>query len=81
MVQVVLWGSLKAAAGGQTALEVEASTLRQLLENLGAAHPRLKPVLDKGVSVSIDGRIYNDSWAQTIMPDSEVYILPRIEGG
>jgi hypothetical protein len=33
------------------------------------------------VSVSIDGRIYTDSWFQPIEPDSEVVLLPRLVGG
>ena len=81
MVQVVLWGSLKAAAGGRTELAVEAANIRQLLDRLGEDYPGLRPALKKGVSISIDGRIYNDAWFQPIAPESEVYLLPRIVGG
>ena len=81
MVDVVLWGSLKSAAGGKTALEIEASNIRQLLTRLGEACPGLKPQLDRGVSVSIDGRIYRDAWFQPIPAGGEVYILPRLAGG
>jgi len=52
-----------------------------LLTRLGEAHPALKPHLERGVSVSIDGRIYRDAWFQPIPPGSEVYILPRLAGG
>jgi molybdopterin synthase sulfur carrier subunit len=81
MVQVVLPGSLKAAAGGRTKLEVEASNIRQLLTRLAEDYPRLKPQLDRGVSISIDGKIYRDAWFQPIPPESEVYLLPRLAGG
>jgi hypothetical protein len=81
MVDVVLWGSLKSVAGGKARIEVEAANIRQLLTRLGEAHPALKPHLDRGVSVSIDGRIYRDAWFQPIPPGSEVYILPRLAGG
>ncbi len=81
MVQVTLSGSLKAAAGGRTELEVEAATIRDLLTRLGEDHPKLKPVLDRGVSVSIDGQIYRDDWFRPIPPGSEVFILPRMAGG
>jgi len=81
MVEVVLWGSLKSAAGGKTKFEVEASNIRQLLTRLGEACPGLKPQLERGVSVSIDGRIYRDAWFQPIPPRGEVYILPRLAGG
>ena len=81
MVQVVLWGSLKSAAAGQAEVEIEAGTIRELLTRLGEAYPRLKPQLDRGVSVSIDGQIYTNDWFQPIQPDSEVCLLPRLAGG
>ena len=81
MVEVVLWGSLKPAAGGRTKIEIEASNIRELLTRLGEACPGLKPQLAQGVSVSIDGRIYRDAWFQPIPPGGEVYILPRLSGG
>ena len=81
MVDVVLWGSLKSAAGGKTKIEVEAANIRQLLTRLGEAYPALKPQLERGVSVSIDGRMYRDVWFQAIPPGGEVYILPRLAGG
>lgn len=81
MVQVTLSGSLKAAAGGRAEFEVEAGNIHQLLTRLGAEHPKLKPALDRGVAVSIDGQIYRDDWFRTIPPGSEVYIMPRMAGG
>jgi molybdopterin converting factor small subunit len=81
MVQVKLSGSLKAAAGGQTQFEVEAANIHQLLSRLGQEHPKLKPALDRGVAVSIDGQIYRDDWFRPIPPGSEVFILPRMAGG
>ncbi len=81
MVKVVLWGSLKALTGGETTCGVEASTIREMLDALAARHPKLGPVLARGVAVSIDGRIYRDDWFQPIGPDSEVYVLPRMVGG
>ena len=55
----------------------DATLLTRLAEN----YPGMQPQLDRGVSVSIDGRIFNDSWFQPIKPDSEVVLLPRIVGG
>ncbi len=81
MVQVTLSGSLKAAAGGRAQFEVEADNIHQLLTRLGQQHPKLKPALDRGVAVSIDGQIYRDDWFRPIPPGSEVYILPRMAGG
>lgn len=81
MVKVAIWGSLQAAADGQAEVEVEAATLRELIDRLVEAHPGMAPQIKRGVSVSIDGLVYNDSWFKTIEPDSEVVLLPRIVGG
>jgi len=81
MVQVRLSGSLKAAAGGRSEFEVEAANIHQLLTRLGEQYPKLKPALDRGVAVSIDGQIYRDDRFRAIPPGSEVFILPRMAGG
>ncbi len=81
MVRVRLWGSLAAAIGGQTEIEVEAGTLRELLDTLARDYPALQPQLERGVSVAIDGVIYNDDWFTPIRPDSEVVLLARLKGG
>jgi len=81
MVAVRLWGSLAEFAGGQHEVEIAATNLRELLDGLATAHPALKPQLERGVSVSIDGRIYNDTWATPINQTSEVVLLSRLVGG
>lgn len=81
MVKVVLWGSLKHAADGQTEVDLEAENVREALDALQVRYPKLKPLLDRGVSVAIDGVFYRDAWFAPIGPDSEVYILPRLAGG
>ena len=81
MVRVAIWGSLRAATGGRREVEVEAGNLRELLDRLAQAYPGIRPQIDRGVSVAIDGLIYNDSWFTPVGPDSEVVLLPRIVGG
>ncbi len=81
MVKVAIWGSLRAATGGCAEVEVDASNLRELLDRLADTYPGIRPQIDRGVSVSIDGLIYNDSWFTLVKPDSEVILLPRIVGG
>ena len=81
MVQVRIWGSLAAMTDDQTEVEIDASNLRELLDGLAGKYPGLKPQLDRGVSVAIDGRVYNDSWFTPIKPDSEVVLLARLKGG
>ena len=81
MVNVVLWGSLKQSAGGTSAVNVEARDIRELFGKLEELHPGLKPHIDRGIAVSINGRIFRDSWSEKIPEGAEVYLLPRIAGG
>ncbi len=81
MVTVKLGGTLKSFAGERTEFEIEAANVRQMLDGLGAACPKLKPLLDKGVAVAIDGEIYRDAWFQPLRPENEVFILPKMAGG
>ncbi len=81
MVKVAVWGSLQAATGNRAEVEVEAADIRELLARLAEQYPGLKPQIDRGVSVSIDGRIYAKTLVAKIEPDSEVVLLPRLTGG
>ncbi|MCZ7676386.1 MAG: MoaD/ThiS family protein [Roseovarius sp.] len=81
MVKVRVWGSLQSATDGRAEVEIEAGTLRELLDGLAEKYPALRPQLDRGVSVAIDGKVYNDSWFTPISPESEVVLLARLRGG
>jgi molybdopterin synthase sulfur carrier subunit len=81
MVNVVLWGSLRAAAGGTAAVDIEARDIRDLFRKLEAEYPGIKPHIERGIAVSINGRIFRDSWGERIPDNAEVYLLPRIAGG
>lgn len=81
MVKVRIWGSLAAAADDQSEVEIAATNLRELLDGLAEAYPAMRPQLDRGISVAIDGRVYNDSWFTPIRDDSEVVLLARLKGG
>ncbi len=81
MVDVVLWGSLKPFADGNDTVSVEATTVGGVLAGLEAAYPALKPHLDAGVSVAVDGRIITNAIWEPVRADSEVVLLQRIKGG
>jgi molybdopterin converting factor small subunit len=81
MVAVNLWGSLKPAAGGAASITVEAQTIRELFRKLEEQYPAMKMHIDRGLAVSIDGRIWRDNWEAKIPENAEVYLLPRIQGG
>ncbi|MFT4825599.1 MAG: molybdopterin synthase sulfur carrier subunit [Halioglobus sp.] len=81
MVKVTFISSFRRALDGEDQLELEASTIRQLLMSLVARYPRMQAHLDAGIAVAIEGEIYRDNWDTVIPPDSEVYLMPRISGG
>lgn len=81
MVSVKLWGSLRDLAEGQETVEVEASNFKELLDALVAKYPALKPQIDRGVSLAVDGLVYRNSWFTEVKPDSEVVLMPYMKGG
>ncbi|MEM8790206.1 MAG: MoaD/ThiS family protein [Pseudomonadota bacterium] len=80
-VTVELFGSLRRHAEGAATVTVEAATIRDLLEALRDAYPGLAPQISRGVSVSIDGKIYTEAMFQPLSAENEVVLLPRIAGG
>lgn len=81
MVKVELWAGLRAFAEGNTIVEVDAKNIRELLKALSDKYPGLKPILDEGVSVAIDGEIFADSLIEPVGPDNEVVLMQKIRGG
>lgn len=82
MVEVKLWGALSASVGSDDGkVDIEAKTIRELFRKLEEAYPGVKPHLARGISVSIDGVIYRDSWSKELPKDAEIHLLPRIVGG
>ena len=81
MVEVNLWSGLRAQAGGHEIVQVEAKTVGEVLRALIAAHPGLKPSIDAGVSVAVDGRIIVNSLSEPVSPNSEVFLLQKLRGG
>lgn len=80
-VHVRLGGPLQSQAGGATTFEVEAANIRELLERLGEAHPELRPVLQRGVTVAVDGTIYRSAFLTPLAEGAEVFLLPALVGG
>lgn len=81
MVAVTLWGSLSAATRGNSELDIEAATIRELFRKLVETYPEAQPYLDRGIAVSINGVIYRDDWSRELPQDAEVFLLPRLAGG
>ncbi|RKE84634.1 MoaD/ThiS family protein [Rhizobium sp. AG855] len=81
MVEVTLWGSLAAAADNNSKVEIEARNIRELFKRLAERFPALEPLMDRGISVAIDGTIYRDTWSKELPTGAEIYLLPRLAGG
>ena len=81
MAHVKLMGPLRVMAGGVETVEIEARNVRGLLAALAERFPDLGPAIEEGVTVAIDGEIFQDVLFQPIRPDSEVHVLPSLAGG
>jgi sulfur-carrier protein len=81
MPDIHLWGALRPAADGAPLVHIEARNIRELFRKLEEQYPGMAPHLARGVAVSINGRIYRDSWQTELPEDAEIYLLPRIQGG
>jgi molybdopterin synthase sulfur carrier subunit len=80
-MQINLSGALRSGADGASTIEIEASTIRELLTRLADLYPQMEVHLDEGIAVAIDGVIYRDDWTQPIPAGAEVVLIPRIKGG
>lgn len=80
-VKVNLWSGLRSRTGGKQVVEVEASTIGEMLQELVKAYPELDQIVDAGVSVAVDGRVYGYGLTEPINETSEIYLLQRIKGG
>jgi molybdopterin synthase sulfur carrier subunit len=80
-VHVAVSGPLRDAVGGAASIDVEAATIRELIERLIDRYPKLERHLDAGIAVAINGEIYRDRWSEAIPPGAEVVLMPRIQGG
>ena len=81
MLQVGFTGSLRSALKGEKVIHIEANTIAELMDKLVEIFPDLGQHIDSGIAVAIDGQIYRDNWDVEIAMGSEVFLLPRIQGG
>jgi len=87
MATVFIPSLMRALAGGLHRVEVEGSTVRQIVEGLEKAHPGIRARLvenDKiksNISVAIDGEVTPLGMLGKVGETSEVHFLPAIGGG
>ena len=81
MVAVTLWAGLRPLADDLETLEVEATTIRELLRKLEARYPAMAGPIRDQVAVVVNGVIYRDDWSAPIPKDAEVFVMRRLAGG
>jgi molybdopterin converting factor small subunit len=81
MPEVGVFGGLRDAVDGAESVQVEGTTISELLQNLARKYPPMRERIGQGVAVAIDGVIYRDDWEQAIPEGAEVVLLSRIAGG
>ena len=80
-MKVSLTGALRTAADGVAEIDVEATTIRELLTRVLKRYPDMDGLVDDGIAVSINGEIFRDNWSEQIPAGAEIFLLPRIPGG
>lgn len=80
MVRVVLANAMVEVTGGERQIDLRVSDFRELTAQLLSRWPQLEGPLQRS-AVAIDGQIYQDAFAEPLEPNSEVFFMPRIEGG
>ena len=81
MAEVHLWSGLRELTGGATIVEIDGATVGAVLDALVAAHPGLRPVIEAGVSVAVDGELVHGDRSAEVPPDAEVFLMQRLKGG
>jgi molybdopterin converting factor small subunit len=74
-------GAVLDLTGGQSQLDIEASTVRGLIRALEARFPGLGELIDSGMAIAIDGEVHQDALDEPLRADSEVVLIPRIAAG
>jgi molybdopterin converting factor small subunit len=83
IVRVVLSsGFSRRYTGGKREFEIPAKSLRDVLRALDKMYPGLGEHLETETTVAIDGEIHDEpGYFQKLREGSEVFFIPKLEGG
>jgi sulfur-carrier protein len=87
MPKVFIPAQLRELTAGQSVVELEGRTVRQLIAALDEHFPGIaarltdEGRLSRNLMVSIDGTLDSRGISATVKPESEVHFLPAIGGG
>ena len=80
MVKVVLSNPMLELTKGAREFEFAVDNYRELTLALCARWPEMTALIEHS-AVAIDGQIFQDAFAEPLASGSEVFFMPRIEGG
>lgn len=80
MARVVFSNAMTVAIGGTREAVLAAENFRELTARLTEQWPALAELIEQS-AVAIDGQIYQGAFAEPLAPETEVFFMPRIEGG
>ncbi|MDP7638223.1 MAG: MoaD/ThiS family protein [Candidatus Hydrogenedentes bacterium] len=87
MPTVYIPSPMQSLCGGKPTVEVDGSTVRQVVEALDRAYPGMEArLVESGrirsnISVAIDGEVTTLGMIEWVGENSEVHFLPAISGG
>ena len=81
MVKVSLSSDARGFTGGLAEVEVEASSVRQLIAALDLRFAGLGDYVQRRMAIAIDGEIHQDAFTEPLSDKAEVFLLPKIGGG
>ena len=67
--------------GGVTEFAIEAKNLRGIIKEMDRRYPGLGEHLEEETTVAIDGEIHEVGYYQLVQPGSEIFFIPKLEGG
>jgi molybdopterin converting factor small subunit len=73
--------SCRQFTGGRTEFQVQANNFRRLVTELDQMFPGLGHQVEEGMAIAIDGEIFQDAYSAELLPDSEIFLIPKIAGG
>ena len=83
MAHVHFASGQRSLTGGVAELEVEAATVRELLNKLEDLFPGIRAHLDEisATAVAIDGDIIPDAMYEPVPPNAEIHFVTPLAGG
>ena len=78
---VLTSGFSRRYTNGVKTFDVEATTVRGLLNAMDQLYPGLGEILEEETAIAVDGELHEVVYTQVLRPGCEVFFIPRIEGG